>query len=193
MIFEHLRYAIYRWVRWPIPLRASLHFFNHSHLSQSKRMRILRRGFRGVSKRATIAAPLVIESIDFAVGRDSFVNAGCIVLNAARVQIGDGTLIGPAVSLCTTYHHADPRDRARDRQAFNNAITIGNNVWIGAGATICPGVTIGDDAVVAAGAVVTTDVPSGTMVAGVPATIKKEWPLASGSRLDEYQADARAI
>jgi len=187
MIYDFLRYAVFRWVRRTLPVQTSLHFFNHSALSQSKRMRVLRRGLKGISRRATIAAPLTIECADFEIGRNSFINAGCIILNGAMVQIGDGTLIGPAVKICATYHHADPIERAQDRSALSKPITIGNNVWIGAGATICAGVTIEDDVVVAAGAVVTRDVPRRALVAGVPAMIKKRWP--SARELGDHHAD----
>ena len=90
-----------------------------------------------------------------------FVNAGCIFHDAAPVRIGAFTQIAPGVQILTALSQTDtPRP-----------ITIGRNVWIGAGAILHPGVTLGCDAIVSAGAVVTLDVPDGATVAGNPARI----------------------
>lgn len=104
------------------------------------------------------------------IGEGVFVNYGGTFLDCAEIRIGDATQIGPNVSLLTPDH---PRDPVQRRAMWESAhpITIGENVWIGGGATICPGVTIGDDAIVGAGAVVTSDVPTGATVVGVPARV----------------------
>ena len=77
------------------------------------------------------------------------------------------------VQLLSATHPLDPGPR-RDKWEYGAPITIGDNVWLGGGAIVCPGVTIGDDTVVAAGAVVTRDLPAGVLAAGVPATVKRE-------------------
>lgn len=99
---------------------------------------------------------------------DVFLNFGCIVLDVMTVRIGPGTQVGPGVQILTADHPRDPRQRAAMLE-FGRPVTIGRNVWIGAGALILPGVTIGDDAIVGAGSVVARDVPEGTTVVGVPA------------------------
>lgn len=87
------------------------------------------------------------------------------------ITIGDGTQIGHNVVLATLNHNEDP---ARRNETIPAPIIIGKNVWIGANATVVPGVTIGDGAIVAAGAVVTKDVPSDTIVGGVPAKVLRK-------------------
>lgn len=104
------------------------------------------------------------------IGRDVFINAGCHFQDQGGITIGDGTMIGHNVVLATLNHGLSPKDR---RTVIPEPIVIGKNVWIGANATILPGVTIGDHAVVAAGAVVSGDIPANVVVGGVPAkTIK---------------------
>jgi len=97
-----------------------------------------------------------------------YINANCTILDSARVEIGDDTMIGPGAQILCAQHHKDPVKRAAG-QEIALPVTIGRNVWIGAGAIVMPGVTIGDAAIVAAGAVVTRDVAAGLTVAGVPA------------------------
>ena len=102
------------------------------------------------------------------VGRGVFLNFNCVILDVVAVSIGDMTLIGPGVQILTADHPRDPAVRARGLE-FGRPVSIGNNVWIGAGALIMPGVTIGDDALVGAGSVVTRDVAAGATVVGNPA------------------------
>lgn len=105
------------------------------------------------------------------IGKNVFFNSGCRFQDQGGIVIGDGALIGHNVVLATINHDFDPSHRGNNLPA---PIRIGNHVWIGANATVLPGVTIGDGAVVAAGAVVTKDVPELAVVGGVPArTLKK--------------------
>lgn len=87
------------------------------------------------------------------------------------IQLADRVLIGPNATLVSVNHPLDPADR---RNLELKPIKVGTNAWIGANATILPGVTIGENAVVAAGAIVTKDVPASTVVAGVPAKVIKK-------------------
>lgn len=101
-------------------------------------------------------------------GARIYVNANCVILDSARVDIGDGTMIGPGVQIICAQHHKDREKRSQGLEiAF--PVTIGADVWIGAGAIIMPGAALGDGVIVGAGAVVTRDVPSGQTVIGVPA------------------------
>ena len=104
--------------------------------------------------------------INIRFGRNVFVNSGCCFQDHAGIEIGDGTLIGHQVVIATLNHVADPARRA---DMIPKGVRIGKNVWIGAHATVLPGVNIGDDAIIAAGAVVTKDVEAGSVVGGVPA------------------------
>lgn len=108
------------------------------------------------------------------IGKRVFLNMGCKFQDQGGIFIGDGALIGHNVVLATLNHALSPRDRASMIPA---PIHIGRDVWIGANATVLPGVTIGDGAIVAAGAVVTKDVPANTIVGGVPAKILREISL----------------
>lgn len=101
-------------------------------------------------------------------GARVYMNAGCVTLDTAPVQIGDDTMLGPAVQIYCAQHHKDP-DKRRAGLEIALPVTIGRNVWIGGGAILMPGITIGDAAIVGAGAVVTRDVPARTTVVGNPA------------------------
>ena len=105
------------------------------------------------------------------VGKGVFINEGCCFQDQGGIEIGDNALIGQQVVIATLNHDLAPDKRANMIPA---PVKIGNNVWIGAHATILAGVTIGDNAVVAAGAVVTKDVPANVVVGGVPAKIIKK-------------------
>ena len=100
------------------------------------------------------------------IGANVFINHACSFLDLGGITIEDDVLIGPKVNLITENHPIDPTKR---KSLLCKPIVIKRNAWIGAGATILPGVTVGENAVVAAGSVVTKDVPSNTVVGGVPA------------------------
>ncbi|MEO3777499.1 sugar O-acetyltransferase [Micromonospora sp. B11E3] len=104
------------------------------------------------------------------VGARTFINFGLTALDVAQIVIGEDVLFGPNVQLLTPTHPVDPEPRRAKWEAAL-PITIGDNVWIGGMAVICPGVTIGDNSVVGAGAVVTRDVPADVVVAGNPARV----------------------
>jgi maltose O-acetyltransferase len=111
-------------------------------------------------------------------GARTFVNWGLIALDVARITIGDDVQIGPNVQLLTATHPLDPAAR-RAKWEGSKPITIGNNVWLGGGVIVCPGVTIGDNTVVGAGAVVVRDLPPNVLAAGNPARVLRA--LASDS------------
>jgi acetyltransferase-like isoleucine patch superfamily enzyme len=100
------------------------------------------------------------------IGKRVFINHACSFLDMGGIVIEDDVLIGPKVNLITENHPLSPADR---RALITKPIVIKRNAWIGAAATILPGVTIGENAVVAAGAVVSKDVPANTVVGGIPA------------------------
>ena len=103
-------------------------------------------------------------------GKGVFINEGCCFQDQGGIEICDNALIGQQVVIATLNHDLNP---ARRKNMIPAPVKIGNNVWIGAHATILAGVTIGDNAIVAAGSVVTKDVPANVVVGGVPAKIIK--------------------
>lgn len=104
------------------------------------------------------------------IGKNVFINFDCTFLDLGGITIEDQVMLAPKVSLVSEGHPID----TRDRQMLNTGkIHIKYNAWIGAGATVLPGVTIGENSVVAAGAVVTKDVPDNVVVGGIPAKIIK--------------------
>ena len=111
------------------------------------------------------------------IGDRSFININCTVLDAPiseeAITIGDDCLIGPNVQLLAVSHAVNPSQRL-NKENFAAPISIGNNVWIGAGAIILAGVSIGDNSVIGAGSVVTKSIASNTVVAGNPAIKLKD-------------------
>ena len=108
-------------------------------------------------------------------GKNFYCNFGCVILDCARVQIGDNSLFGPHVQLYPATHPTDPEVRLSGKElAF--PIIIGNNVWIGGGAIVCPGVTIGDHVTIGARSVVTKDVPPRCVAAGNPCRVIRHLP-----------------
>ncbi|GAB3347727.1 sugar O-acetyltransferase [Modestobacter lapidis] len=104
------------------------------------------------------------------VGARTFANFGLVVLDVAPVTIGDDVQLGPNVQLLTATHPVEPGPR-RDKWEAAEPIVLGDNVWLGGGVIVCPGVTIGADTVVGAGSVVTRDLPAGVVAVGSPARV----------------------
>ena len=104
------------------------------------------------------------------IGARVFVNVGLVALDVAAITIGDDVQIGPGVQLLTPTHPVEAEPRRAKWEAAK-PIVVGDNVWLGGGAIVLPGVTIGEDTVVGAGAVVTKDLPAGVVAVGNPARI----------------------
>jgi acetyltransferase-like isoleucine patch superfamily enzyme len=104
------------------------------------------------------------------IGKNVFINFDCTFLDLGGITIEDHVLIAPKVSLLSEGHPVSPANR---QSLLVGHICIKRNAWIGANATILPGVTIGENAIVAAGAIVSKDVPDNTIVGGIPAKIIK--------------------
>jgi maltose O-acetyltransferase len=107
------------------------------------------------------------------IGEKVFFNFNCVVLDVTFVKIGSRTLFGPNVQIYTATHPINYQERASGLE-YAKAITIGEDVWVGGSAIICPGVTIGDRVVIGAGSVVTKDIPSDVFVGGNPCRVIRE-------------------
>lgn len=103
-------------------------------------------------------------------GSNFYCNFDCLFLDVCTITIGDNAQLAPGVHIYTATHPVDPTDRNSGTE-YGKPVVIGHNVWIGGRAVINPGVTIGDNVVIGSGSVVTKDIPSNMIVAGVPAKV----------------------
>jgi maltose O-acetyltransferase len=134
---------------------------------------LLRRMLRHVGEGVVVRAPFYCEYGAISIGDGTFVNVDAVMLDVAPISIGAACQIATRVQLLTATHPVDPEPR-RLGWEYGEPITIADNVWLGGGVIVCPGVTIGQDTVVGAGAVVTRDLPAGVVAAGVPARVRRE-------------------
>lgn len=107
------------------------------------------------------------------VGENFYAKFNCVILDACPVYIGDNCMMGPAVQIYTSAHPLDASERNSGKE-YGQSIRIGDNVWIGGGAIINPGVSIGDNVVIASGSVVTKSVGSNVVVGGNAAKVIRE-------------------
>ena len=151
------------------------HAFNHSSPSNPVRRRqILVELLGSIGEDTEIRPPLYCDyGYQTHIGAKTFINVGLVALDVAPIKIGDDVQFGPHVQLLTPTHPLEPEAR-RAKWEAGEPIAIGDNVWLGGGVIVCPGVTIGDDTVVGAGSVVTRDLPSGVVAFGNPARVHRE-------------------
>jgi maltose O-acetyltransferase len=135
------------------------------------RAALLRELLGAVGEYTVIRSPLQCDyGYQTTIGARTFANWGLVLLDVGRITIGDDVQLGPNVQLLTATHPVEPGPR-RDKWEAAEPIMLGDNVWLGGGAIVLPGVTIGADTVVGAGAVVTRDLPAGVVAVGNPARI----------------------
>lgn len=147
--------------------------FNATPVNTQSRLKALGELLGSVGEGAYVRPPLAVDyGYRISLGAHTFVGTGATMLDVAPITIGEHTQIGPGVQLLTPTHPLDPLQR---EQGWESAepITIGDNVWLGGGVIVCPGVSIGEDTVVGAGSVVTKDLPPGVVAAGNPARVVK--------------------
>ncbi|MEE1866119.1 MULTISPECIES: sugar O-acetyltransferase [Pseudomonas] len=141
-------------------------------LLNEQRHALLEEHFNVVGEGVVIRPPFYCDyGYNISIGSNVFMNFNCVVLDVCPISIGDDCQIGPAVQIYAADHPLDPKVR-RSGLESGRAVKIGNNVWIGGGAIILPGVTVGDNAVIGAGSVVTRDVPARATVVGNPARLR---------------------
>ncbi|MFC4628452.1 sugar O-acetyltransferase [Promicromonospora alba] len=123
---------------------------------------------------AYVKPPLFVDyGENLHIGPRTFVNYNLTALDVATITIGADCQLGPGVQLLTPTHPVEPGPR-RDKLEAALPIVLGDNVWLGGGVIVCPGVTIGDNTVVGAGAVVTKDLPANVVAVGNPARVVRE-------------------
>ena len=136
-----------------------------------KRESVLRTLLPNAGEGLFIKSPFICEYGEYiTMGRNFFVNYNCKLMDGGKITFGDDVLIGPDCTFVTATHPTDPQKRLAGYQQFK-PITVGSNVWFGAGVTVCPGVTIGDNCAIGAGSVVVRDIPANCVAAGNPCRV----------------------
>jgi maltose O-acetyltransferase len=144
------------------------------HDDDEERARLLNELLGGVGERVTVRPSFRCDyGIHVTIGDRTFINFDCVMLDSAPIAIGADCQLATRIQLLTATHPIDPGPR-RAGWEYALPITIGDNVWLGGGVIVCPGVTIGDDTVVGAGSVVTRDLPAGVVAIGAPARVHRE-------------------
>ncbi|MDD6043236.1 MAG: sugar O-acetyltransferase [Eubacteriaceae bacterium] len=148
---------------------------NHtSPQNTEKREEILHQLIKNTRGRFYIKSPFICEYGEYiTLGDNFFANYNCKLIDGGRIQFGDDVLIGPDCTFVTAQHPTDPERRKLGYQIFK-PISVGNNVWFGAGVLVCPGVTIGDNCVIGAGSVVVKDIPANCVAVGNPCRVIRE-------------------
>lgn len=151
---------------------ALMEAFNRSPASRpEERRELLTQLLGGFGEGSVVRPPLYCDyGYRTRIGARTFVNFGLVVLDVGLISIGDDVQIGPNVQLLTATHPVEPGPR-RDKWESARPVTIGDNVWLGGGVIVCPGVTIGENTVVGAGSVVTKDLPADVVAVGSPAHV----------------------
>jgi maltose O-acetyltransferase len=138
------------------------------------RRRLLRQLLPDAGQNLWIEPPFFCDyGSNITLGDDVYFNFNCVLLDVAPIRIGSRVLVGPCVQIYTATHPMSADERAKGLE-FAKPIEIGDDVWIGGGAILCPGVRIGPRAVIGAGSVVTKDIPQAVFAAGNPARIIRQ-------------------
>ena len=138
---------------------------------ESKRRELMEKLFGQAGKNLIIEPPFYCDyGSQIYFGDNVFLNFNCTILDCARVDIGNGCMLGPNVQIYTATHPLDPKARKEGKE-FASPVKIGSDVWIGGSAVILPGVTIGDGSTIGAGSVVTHDIPPRCVAVGNPCRV----------------------
>lgn len=170
-----------------------LYDFNHARPSQAGEMLALLGQLLGaMGEGCWIEPPLYVNwGSRIALGDHVYANTGLTVIDDTFVTIGSHVMLGPRVTISAASHPVDPELR-RQAYQYDLPVVLEENVWVGAGATILPGVTIGKNSVIGAGSVVDRDIPPDVVAAGVPCRVlreigprdreyyHKDWPVKDG-------------
>jgi maltose O-acetyltransferase len=146
---------------------------------EPRRMAMLAELFAAFGEGSFVERPFFCDyGTNVSFGAGCFLNFNVVILDPAPVTLGERVLVGPAAQLLTADH---PRERDLRAAGIETAapVTIGDDVWIGAGAIVCPGVSVGAGSVIGAGAVVAADVPAAVVAAGNPCRVVRELPVAT--------------
>ena len=138
-----------------------------------RQQKVLRQLFGKIGSTFSVTPPFFCDyGCHIFAGENLYMNADCTILDCAEVHIGNNVLVATKVQILTAYHPTDPALRLTQKE-YAAPITIGDNVWIGSGAIICPNVSIGSNTTIGAGSVVTKDIPDNVVAVGNPCRVIK--------------------
>ena len=151
--------------------RKLLFKLNHTDYEEIQELSEITTSLLGKSENAYITPPFFCDyGSHIEVGKNFFANYNCTIIDVAKVKIGDNCLLAPNVAIYTAGHPIYPNTR-NSAYEYGKEVTIGDNVWIGGNAVVCPGVHIGNNVVIGAGSVVTKDIPDWSLAVGNPCRV----------------------
>jgi len=160
-------------------VRALLHTYNQTAYDKQEREIILKKLVGSKGSNIDIQTPFFCDyGCHIQVGDNFYANFNCVFLDCNYIRIGDNVMLGPNVQIYTAHHPVIATERIKGPELASQ-VTIGDNVWIGGGAIICPGVMIGDNATIGAGSVVTKDIPANVVAVGNPCRVKYRLSLSA--------------
>ena len=153
--------------------RKLIHKFNSGYSDQSDRSPIIPNLFGKIGDNFTVKPPFYCDyGCHIFAGHNLYINYDCTILDCNYVYLGDNVLLAPKVQIYTAYHPTDPKIRLTGKE-LAATVVIGDNVWLGGGVIVCPGVTIGNNVTIGAGSVVTKNLPDNVVAAGNPCSVIK--------------------
>ena len=154
--------------------RQLLHCFNFSHPDELDRQKELIYGlFGNIGDNFTVRPPFYCDyGSHITAGDRLYINYDCTILDCNMVHLGNDVLLAPKVQIYTAYHPIEPKIRLTGKELASPVI-VGDNVWLGGGVIVCPGVKIGNNVTIGAGSVVTKDIPDNVVAAGNPCRVIK--------------------
>lgn len=164
------------------------HEFNLCKPSDVGRQEKILRELLGHTKQVfTITAPFWCDyGYNISIGENFYSNHNCLILDGAKVTFGDNVFVAPNCCFSTAGHPLDTEQRNRGLE-IALPITVGDNVWFGAGVTVLPGVTIGSNTVIGAGSVVNKDIPDGVVAVGNPCKVLRKITEADKDKYPVYK------
>lgn len=160
--------------RMNIKARQQLHAFNISQPHEvDKQQEIISSLFGKIGSNFTVRSPFYCDyGCHIFAGENLYINYDCTILDCNTVHLGNNVLLAPKVQIYTAYHPTDPQLRLSGKE-LAAPVTIGDNVWLGGGVIVCPGVAIGSNVTIGAGSVVTKDIPDNVVAVGNPCRVIK--------------------
>jgi|SRR5215831_3025900 len=157
-----------------IRARALMHVYNQTPYDKEQREILVRKLLGKIGRNIDIQTPFFCDyGSHIEVGDNFYANFNCVFLDCNYIKIGENVMMGPAVQIYTAHHPVIAAERIKGPE-LASPISIGDNVWIGGGTIICPGVSIGENTTIGAGSVVVKNIPSNVVAVGNPCRIIKQ-------------------